>query len=43
MDAPDATGVPPMGPHPFVSIVIDAAPLHKRTYYLYRQFTGQIP
>ena len=43
MDAPDTTGVPPMGLHPLVPIVVDAAPLHKRTQYLYRQFTGHFP
>jgi len=43
VDAPDPTGVPPMGLHPHVPIVMDAAPLHKRTQYIYRQFTGHVP
>jgi len=43
VDAPDATGVPPMGLHPLIPIVVDAASLHKRTQYFYRHFKGRVP
>ncbi len=43
MDAPDTTGVPPLGRIHSIPIVVDTAPLHKRTQYLYRQFTGHFP
>ncbi len=47
-DAPDATGVPPMGPHPPVPIVVDDYRLHKlRTAYpsteQYLWITGKHP
>ena len=43
VDAPDATDVPPMGLHPLVPIVMDAAPLHKHAQYFYRHFCCHVP
>jgi hypothetical protein len=37
-DAPDATGVPPVGPHPPVSIVVDPTLVHKLTTCFQRHF-----
>ncbi len=31
-DAPETTGVPPMGPHPPVPIVVDPTGVHKRVH-----------
>jgi hypothetical protein len=31
-DAPETTGVPPMGPHPPVPIVVDQTGVHKRVH-----------
>ncbi len=43
MDAPDGAGVPPLGPYPPVSIVVDMPPVHKLLLPVYRQFRSRTP